>query len=364
MSQNPNALALMEPVSLPGGLKVPNRIVMAPMTRNRADLNGNPNELMATYYAQRAGAGLIISESTVVSPFGIGYLGAPGHYNGDQTLAWRKVTDAVHEKGGHIFQQLNHYGRCSSRFMLPGGVIPIAPSAVSIHRKSRAVTIASPRVTPYDTPRAMETHEAELVVQDFRSATVRAAAAGFDGVEIHADSGYLIHQFLSSNVNQRIDKYGGSVENRARFVLDVVDACVSVRGDGFVSVKLTPGWGFHDIEEKDAPALYAHVIEQLNRFELTFLHLFDSDRLQGELFRQVREQYDGIVLAEGSLSVDESAAAIKSGLCDMSAFGRLYISNPDLAQRIASGASLTPFDADTFYTPGAEGYIDYPIHEA
>jgi len=337
---------------------------MAPMTRVRAHSDGTPSDLMAEYYAQRASAGLIIAESTAISAYGVGYFGAPGMYADSHVSGWRKVTEAVHRKGGRIFLQLNHYGRCSSHFMLPGGAQPVSASNVMISRKSRLVTVACPRVTPYDAPRALDTAEVELVVEDFRQATRRAALAGFDGVEIHADSGYLIHQFLSSNVNQRQDKYGGSIPNRAQFLLEILDAAATVRGPEYVGVKLTPGFAFHEIEEDGAEELYAYIAQQLNQRELCFVHMFDGEGLDTELFSLFRSRYQGVVIAEASLDMDQASQACEAETAEMMAFGRLYISNPDLVRRIAMGAELAPYDPETFYTQGAQGYTDYPAAQA
>lgn len=354
---------LLQPLRLSSGLELSNRVVMLPMTRNRANIDGTANELMRTYYAQRASAGLIIAESTSISPHARGYFGAPGIYNKAQTQSWAAITDAVHTRGGRILLQINHYGRCSSRFMLPDGALPVAPSGVGISRKSRLVTIACPRVTPYDKPRALDTAEVEALVQDFRRATQRAFTAGFDGVEIHGDSGYLIQQFLSSNVNRRTDRYGGSIENRARFLLEVVEAAASVRSSAYVAVKLTPGWNLHEIEEEQTQELYAHIADRLNAIDPAFVHIFDATGLDSDLYSSFRQRFQGLMLAEANLTVESSAQAIAAGKADMAGFGRSFISNPDLPQRIARGTPLTKPDAETFYTPGAEGYTDYPSLE-
>ena len=357
----PSILNLFDPITLPGGLRLKNRIAMLAMTRVRAEIDGAPSPLMAEYYRQRANAGLIITESTVVSETGRGFINGPGMYTTEHALAWRQVVEGVHAAGGKIILQLNHVGRANNLQHRPRPLSPIAPSAVRIPRSSRKITINIPRVTPYDAPRAIETDEVPLIVDEFARAARLAAFAGFDGVQVHADSGYLIHQFLSTNVNQRTDRYGGSAQNRARFALEVLDAVIAVNGPQFVSIKLTPGFDVHEIEEADIEEKYTYLIDQLNqRVGLSFLHLYFNDLLTSPVFRALRSQFKGLVLAEGSLAPDEYARLIAEGAMDFTGVARPYIANPDYALRLRNNWPLSRYDPDTIYAPGARGYSDYP----
>lgn len=358
----PELAPLFEPIELPGGLQLKNRICMPGLTRCRAHIDGTPTDLMADYYSQRADAALIITESCPVSAQGRSFLFSPGMYTTEHAIAWRKVTDAVHRNGGKIVLQMNHTGRASNLQFLSRPISPLAPSAIQIPRNSRKITLNAPRVTPYDVPRAIETKEIALIVDEFRRATMMADFAGFDGVQIHADSGYLIHQFLSTNVNQREDRYGGSVENRARFLLEIVDACVGVKGPEYVSVKLTPGYDVHEIEEDDSMALYSYIIGELNnRGDLSFLQLYMQDLLVSEVYTMIWKSFTGAILSEGSLKAATYAKLIEDGLCEMISFGRAYIANPDLATRLKVGAPLSQPDYMSFYSQDATGYTDYPF---
>lgn len=353
--------ALFRPLDLPGGLRLANRIAMLPMTRVRAEVDGTPNDLMAEYFAQRAGAGLIVTDSTPVSAVGRGFMNAPGMYTTEHALGWRKVTDAVHANGGRIVLQMNHVGRCNNLQFLQRPVAPVAPSAVRIPRNSRKITINIPRVTPYEVPRALETEEIPLIADEFARAARLAVFAGFDGVQVHADSGYLIHQFLSTNVNRRTDRYGGTVKNRARFALEVLDKVIAVNGPEFVSIKLTPGFQVHDIEEDDIGETYAYLVDELNRRKgLSFLHLYFSDLATSDVFRSIRARFKGTVLAEGSLKAVDYARLIDDGATDLTGFARAFISNPDLVERLRVGAPISQPDMNSTYSPGAEGYTDYP----
>ncbi len=358
-----NVLApLFTPIVLPGGLTLKNRIAMLPMTRARAEIDGTPSNLMVEYYRQRAGAGLIITESTVVSEVGRGFLNGPGMYTTEHAIGWRKVVDAVHAEGGKIILQLNHVGRVNNLQHLRRAVPPIAPSPVRIPRNSRKITINIPRVTPYDVPRAIETEEAPLIANEFARATRLAAFAGFDGVQVHSDSGYLLHQFLSTNVNQRQDRYGGSPENRCRMTLEVLDAVIAVNGPNYVSIKLTPGLDVHDIEEDDIPEKYAYLVDQLNqRSGLAFLHLYFNELLSSDVFAAMRARFSGIVLAEGSLRPQQYCEMLADGRLDFTGVGRPFIANPDYIERLRNGWTLSRSDPETIYSPGAEGYTDYPV---
>jgi len=352
---------LYRPLSLPGGLTLPNRIVMLPMTRVRAEIDGTPNDLMVTHFAQRASAGLIITDSTPVSATGRCFMNCPAMFTTEHALGWRKVTDAVHAKGGRIILQMNHVGRANNLQFLPRAVLPVAPSAVRIPRNSRLITINIPRVTPYEMPRALETDEVPLIADEFERATRLAVFAGFDGVQVHADSGYLIHQFLSTNVNRRTDRYGGSPQNRARFALEVLDKVIAVNGPEYVSIKLTPGFQVHDIEEDDIEEKYNYLIDELNKRKgLSFLHLYFGDLLTSDVYRRIRERFEGTVLAEGSLKAVDYAGMVDSGAADFIGFARAFVSNPDLVERLRDRLPISQPDMNSMYTLGAEGYTDYP----
>jgi N-ethylmaleimide reductase len=352
---------LFQPVTLPGGLELRNRIAMLAMTRTRAEVDGTPSELMVEHYRQRASAGLIITESTVVSEVGRGYLHGPGMYTTEHALGWRKVVDAVHAEGGKIILQINHVGRVNNLQHRPRILSPVAPSAIRIPRNSRKITINIGRVTPYDMPRALETEEVPLIVDEFRRSAQLAVFAGFDGVQVHADSGYLIHQFLSTNANHRTDRYGGSAQNRARFALEVLDAVISVRGSEYVAIKLTPGLDVHEIQEDDIGEKYGYLIDELNRRKpLMFLHFYFNDLETSEIFRTLRRQYRGPVLAEGSLKPKRYAAMMQEGLLQFTGFGRPFIANPDYVERLHGGLTLSRADPETIYGLGPQGYTDYP----
>lgn len=352
---------LFEPITLSPDLTLQNRITMLAMTRTRAEVDGTPSDLMVEYYRQRATAGLIISESTLVSEVGRGFLFAPGIYTTEHGLAWRRVVDAVHAEGGKIILQLNHVGRANNLQHRPRVLAPVGPSAIRIPRNSRKITINIGRVTPYDVPRALETEEVPLIVDEFRRGAQLAAFAGFDGVQVHADSGYLIHQFLSTNANRRTDRYGGSPQNRARFALEVLDAVCSVKGSKYVSIKLTPGFPVHEIEEDDITEKYRYLIDELNRRgPLMFLHLYFADLETSAVFRDLRARFKGRVLAEGSLKAERYVQMIREGLLDFTGVGRPFIANPDYPYRLQNGLDLSRADADTIYGRGPEGYVDYP----
>lgn len=356
---------LFKPLRLSNKLELKNRIAMLPMTRVRAESDGTPSALMAEHYAQRAGAGLILTDATAVSPTGRCFLNGPAMYTTEHALGWRKVVDAVHEKGGKILLQIYHVGRANNLQYLSRPVQPVSASQVRIPRNSRKITINIPRITPYEMPRALETEEIPLIADEFTRATRLAAFAGFDGVQVHADSGYLIHQFFSTNVNRRNDRYGGSPQNRSRFALEVLDKVIDVKGPEFVSIKMTPGFQVHDIEEDDMLEKYLYVTDELNkRAGLLFLHLYFDDLATSETFKALRGNYKGTVLAEGSLKAVHYADMIENGEMDLTGFARAYMSNPDLVERLASGLSITSPDMNTCYTAGAEGYTDYPVWSA
>jgi N-ethylmaleimide reductase len=351
---------LFRPIDLGGGRQLPNRMVMVGMTRTRAESDGTPNDLMAEYYAQRADAGLIITESTSVSVVGRSFLTSPAMHTTEQAIGWKKVVDGVHARGGRIVLQLNHVGRVNNLQYLARPVPPVGPSAIAVPDTSRQIVINIPRVTPFVTPRALETDEVPLIAAEFAHATRLAVFAGFDGVEIHADSGYLIHQFLSTNANKRTDRYGGSVENRARLALEVLDAVIAVNGPEYVAMKLTPGWTNNEIEEENAEATYRYLLNEIaERGELMFLHFYFPDLADSALFKSLRPLVRVPLLVDGSLSPDSYAQMIAAGQADMAGFGRAFIANPDLPARMQSGTALAEVDYSTLYLGGAQGYTTY-----
>jgi 2,4-dienoyl-CoA reductase-like NADH-dependent reductase (Old Yellow Enzyme family) len=309
---------------------------------------------MAEYYAQRASAGLIISEATVVSEQGIGYPNTPGIWNDEQVQGWAGVTKAVHAAGGRIFLQLWHVGRVSDPVYL-GGELPVAPSAV---RPAGRVRQVRPH-REYVTPRALETEEIPGIIEDFRHGAQNALRAGFDGVEIHAANGYLIDQFLQDSTNHRTDSYGGSIENRARFLLEITDAVTSVWGPGRVGVHLRPRGEEHDMGDSNAPAIFGHVAEQLGRRQVAFLFIREIETPDSQLAR-LRELFGGPVIANEEMDHTDARRLLIAGFADAVAFGRAYIANPDLVERLAMGVDLNTPVPETFYADGALGYTDYP----
>ncbi len=338
-----------------GDLHLPNRIVMAPLTRSRATGGGRvPNALMARYYAQRASHGLILSEATAVTPQGVGYADTPGLWSAEQVAGWRGVTEAVHAAGGRIVAQLWHVGRISDPVFL-GGERPVAPSEVT---PAGHVSLVRPQ-RPYVTPRALRTDEVAGVVAAYRAGAENARLAGFDGVEIHAANGYLIDQFLQDRTNQRTDAYGGSIENRARLLLEIVDAAIEVWGAGRVGVHLAPRGDAHDMGDSDPRALFTRVARELGRRKVAFLCLREHQG-EGRLLPAIREAFGGVVIANEGLDPASGEALLARGEADAVAYGKLAIANPDLVERIRRGAPLNAPDASTFYGQGEAGYTDYP----
>jgi N-ethylmaleimide reductase len=353
---------LFEPVRL-GPYRLANRVVMAPLTRARADADGVPGPLMAEYYAQRATAGLIVAEATVVSPQGRGYAHTPGLYSAAQVDGWRRVTDAVHARGGRIFDQLWHVGRISHPKLQPGGAPPVAPSAICA--KANAFTDAG--FEPCVTPRALETAEVPAIVEDFRRAALNALAAGFDGVEVHAANGYLIEQFLRDSTNLRSDAYGGSRDRRARLLLEVVEAVVAACGGERVGIRLSPLSPSNDAAlDSDPAATYGYVVEHLNAFGLAYLHVIEgatqgAREVAGGFDLQIlRRAFKGLYVANNGYDRALAVEARRRGLADLVCFGRPFIANPDLVERLRTGAPLDVPDRATFYAGGAPGYTDYP----
>jgi N-ethylmaleimide reductase len=337
---------------------------MAPLTRSRAGEDGVPRPLMAEYYAQRASAGLIIAEGTNISPQGRGYALTPGIYDEAQVAGWRQVTAAVHARGGRIFPQLWHVGRISHPSLQPGGALPVAPSAI----RPEATSFTAAGFEPCVTPRALATAEIPAIVEQYRRATRNALAAGFDGVEIHAANGYLIEQFLRDSTNKRTDAYGGSRENRARLLLEVTAAVAEVCGGERTGIRLSPlspvnGAGL----DSDPAATYSYVVERLNAFGLAYIHVIEGAtqgprEVAGGFDLQIlRRSFNSLYIANNGYDLELALAARRRNLADLISFGRLYIANPDLVERLEKGAPLNVPDRATFFGGDAAGYTDYPL---
>ena len=351
---------LFAPTQL-GPLRLANRIVMAPLTRSRAGAADVPSEMAIEYYVQRASAGLIIAEATQVSAQGKGYVYTPGIYSADQVQAWKKITDAVHAAGGKIFLQLWHVGRISHPSLQPDVALPVAPSAIK--PEGQAYTEAG--FVPLVTPRALATSEMPEIVAQYRNGAENALAAGFDGVEIHAANGYLLDQFLRDKTNQRTDAYGGAIENRARLLMEVTAAIVKVWGGDRVGIRLSPLSTFGDIADSNPQALFSYVVEQLNAYKLVYLHVIEGDtggsREPGGFDPQIlRRLFNGAYMANNGYDRQMAIEARRNGTADLVAFGRPYIANPDLVERLRLAAPLNQPDPATMYGGGAGGYIDYP----
>ena len=366
--------SLFSPLKI-GPYQLKHRLVMAPLTRMRAEKPSlAPRPLNVEYYAQRATpGGLIIAEASPVTATGFGSPGVPGIYSEQQIKGWREVVDAVHAKGGVIFLQLWHVGRVSHSSFQPGGLLPVAPSAVPIPADLKTMT-ADGKVVPYETPRALETSEIPGVIDAYRQAARNALEAGFDGVEIHGANGYLIEQFLQSHTNLRTDQYGGSIENRTRFLMEVTQAAIEVWGADRVGVRLSPYGVANGSGEPDPMPLYTHVIKSLDRLGLAYLH-FVEPRSSGAGRAEVNHQnvpaamvlfrptWSGKLITAGGFTGETADAAIAAGHADAIAFGRIFISNPDLPRRLQRGYPLTPYNRATFYGGEAAGYTDYPVHD-
>lgn len=356
--------SLFEPLAL-GAVKTANRVFMAPLTRMRATAPGDvPNDLMRDYYVQRASAGLIVSEGTQISPKGKGYMDTPGIHSEEQVAGWRRITDAVHEAGGLIAAQLWHVGRVSHE-SFHGGDLPVSASAVS-YRNRTSVRGEDGRPTRVDcpTPRALETDEVARVVEDYRRATVNAREAGFDLVEIHGAHGYLLHQFLAADSNQRTDRYGGSLENRARLMLEVVDAVVDEWSSDRVGIRISPIGRFNGLEDPEGEQAGLYVARELAGRDLAFLHLSEPDwaggpALDDDFRAALREAHPGPIVGAGSYDLDKARRLLDAGFIDAAAFGRSFIANPDLPRRLEEDLPLNEPVPDTFYGGDAEGYTDY-----
>ncbi|MES2010250.1 MAG: alkene reductase [Pseudomonadota bacterium] len=346
--------SLFDPIRI-GDLDLPNRVIMAPLTRSRAVGGGRvPNALMAEYYVQRASAGLILSEATSVTPQGVGYADTPGIWSDEQVAGWKVVTDAVHAAGGRIFLQLWHVGRISDPVFLDGE-LPVAPSAIAA---AGHVSLVRPK-RAFVTPRALETDEIPGIVAAYRHGAENAKAAGFDGVEVHGANGYLLDQFLQDSTNKRTDAYGGSLENRARLLLEVTDACIDVWGASRVGVHLAPRADAHDMGDSDLPATFGYVARELGKRGIAFIC---SREALGEprLGPALKKAFGGIYIANEKMTKETAEHVLQAGEADAVAFGQLFIANPDLPRRLQIDAPLNTPQPETYYHSGAEGYIDYP----
>ncbi|HEY8994842.1 MAG TPA: alkene reductase [Lacunisphaera sp.] len=344
---------LHDPLRL-GALTLPNRIIMAPLTRCRASAGRVPNEMMVKYYTQRASAGMILSEATAVDPMGVGYPDTPGIWSEEQVAGWKRVTASVHAAGGRIMLQLWHVGRVSDPFYL-NGALPVSSSAIAA---TGHVSQLRP-MRPHVVPRPLELHEIPGVVEAFRRGAANAQRAGFDGVEIHGANGYLIDQFLQDGSNRRTDEYGGSIANRARFALEVTDAAISVWGADRVGYHLAPRGGSHGIADSDPAATFGYLAKELGRRKIAFICARES--LEGRRFGpELKRAFGGTYIANDSFTAATAQAALDAGEADAVAWGKLFIANPDLPKRFALGAPLNEPQPASFYTGTSGGYIDYP----
>ncbi|WP_183693822.1 alkene reductase [Rhizobium leguminosarum] len=352
-----------------GRYELAHRVVMAPLTRMRADAGNVPNALAPEYYGQRASSGgLIIAEATQVTPYGQGYPSTPGIHSAEQVRGWKKVTDAVHAKGGLVFLQLWHVGRASHASFQPNGVLPVAPSPIAIADQ----TSLTPewKQVPYETPRALELDEIPEIVESYRQAARNAMAAGFDGVELHGANGYLLEQFLHDRSNKRTDIYGGAIENRARLLLDVTKAVVEIWGSDRVGVRLSPFGTYNDVGDSDPVRLYSHVLSRLMELDIAYVSLIEARPGAGmeidapQAVDQLRPFWPKALILAGGFTRASAEETIRSGRADAVAFGRQFIANPDLPLRLKLEAPLNSHDRATFYGGGAAGYVDYPELEA
>jgi len=352
-----------------GALTLPNRIIMAPLTRMRSHQPGNiPWELNAEYYTQRASAGLIISEATQVSQQGQGYPGTPGIYSAEQVEGWKKVTSAVHNANGRMFLQLWHVGRISHRSHQPGGELPVAPSAI---KPNGGIFSADWKQVEFETPRALELSEIPGIIEQFKNGAANAKAAGFDGVEVHGANGYLLDQFLQDGTNKRSDKYGGSIENRARLLLEIVDEVTKIWGNDKVGVRLAPYGTFNDMSDSDPMKLFTYVMKELNSRGIAYVHVIEprasksggqDGNIEGapETAKLFRSSFNGVLISAGGYNREDALNAVNSGRADAVAFGRLFIANPDLPRRLEENTDLNRYDRSTFYGGTEKGYTDYP----
>jgi len=352
---------LFTPLNL-GPYTLSNRIIMAPLTRNRAGASNVPQPLNTEYYAQRASAGLIISEASQISPQGVGYPHTPGIHSSEQVNGWRHITQAIHARGGRIFLQLWHVGRISHPSLQPNGALPVAPSA--IQPNGQAFTYEG--LQPFVTPRALDISEIPHIIEQFYIAATHAREAEFDGVEIHAANGYLLDQFLRDGTNHRTDRYGGSLENRARLLLEVTDAVTSVWDSSQVGIRLSPLNSFNDMFDSQPETTFTHIVEQLRPRGLAYLHMVEStfgeeESLSPIDWQYLRDRFGGIYMANGGFDREKANAALATNRADLVSFGSLFIANPDLPLRFAQQAPLNIPDPITYYGGTAKGYTDYPF---
>jgi N-ethylmaleimide reductase len=348
---------LFSPIEL-GNLKLPNRIIMAPLTRNRAAEGNVPQAINVEYYRQRASAGLIISEGSQISPQGLGYPGTPGIHSEAQVEGWNKVTKAVHKAGGKIFCQLWHVGRISHTSLQINGELPVAPSAL----KPSGQIFTYTGLQDFETPRALATEEIPGIVADYVSAAQNAKRAGFDGVEIHSANGYLLDQFIRDSTNQRQDQYGGSIDNRMRLLMEVTEHVVAVWGKNLVGVRLSPENSFNDMKDSNPQQTFNAVAKRLSDFPLAYLHILEGDMMTGERqldYMALRQCFNGYYMANNGYDLESATAALAENRADMVAFGKLFIANPDLPHRFANKLPLNTPDSATFYGGDEKGYIDY-----
>ena len=354
---------LFTPIAV-GPLRLPNRIVMAPLTRSRAGVGNVPTALNALYYAQRASAGLIIAEATQICPEGQGYISTPGIHSAEQIQGWKCVTGAVHVSGGRIVLQLWHVGRISHPSFQPGGALPVAPSAI----KPNGQAFTAKGFEPIPTPRALETAEIAGIVAQYAQAARNALAAGFDGVEVHAANGYLIDQFLRDGTNKRTDRYGGSIENRTRFLLEVLDAVTAAAGAERTGLRISPQNGQNDIADSDPQSLFNHVAAALSGRGLAYLHVIEGDTGGAPVppfdYLAIKRLFGGIVIANNGFDKERANEAIGKARADLVAFGKPFIGNPDLVTRLYLDAPLSPLHRETLYGGAEQGYTDYPALRA
>ncbi|MDD2705294.1 MAG: alkene reductase [Acidocella sp.] len=349
--------SLFDPLKI-GDLTLPNRIIMAPLTRSRAGASRIPNALMAEYYAQRASAGLIISEATSVTPMGVGYAETPGLWSDEQVQGWKLITSAVHKKGGRIFAQLWHVGRISAPMFL-NGELPVSASAI---QPKGHVSLVRP-LQDYVTPRALETSELPGVVEAYRKAAMNAQMAGFDGVEVHGANGYLLDQFLQDSTNKRTDEYGGPIQNRARLLMEVTDGVASVFGPEYVGVHLAPRMDTHDMGDSDRLGTFSYVARELGERGIAFICAREH-KAEDWIGPKLKKAFGGVYIANEGFTKESAQAALDAGEADAVAWGKTFIANPDLVERFAKDAPLNAWDADTLYAGGVHGYTDYPTLEA
>jgi len=359
------ATKLFEPFKL-GPISLPNRIVMAPLTRNRAVPPGMvPSPLAIDYYGQRASAGLLITEASQVSQQGQGYQDTPGIHSREQVAAWRKITNRVHERGGRIFIQIWHVGRISHTLLQPGGGKPVAPSAI----RARTKTFVNGNFIDVSEPRALELSEIPAIIDDFRRATANAIEAGFDGVEIHGANGYLLDQFAKDGANRRTDAYGDGIENRARLMLEVSKAVAAEIGAERTGIRISPVTPANDVSESNPQQLFDYIVDQLNALKLVYIHVIEGATggprdIAPFDYASLRKRFGGAYMANNAYDFELATKVLAAGSADLIAFGKAFISNPDLVERLKRGAPLNEWDKATFYGGGAKGYTDYPTLEA